>query len=281
MKMRVWIFVTVLAAGMMALSRARASTLVSMSLDQLTQASSDIVQAHVVNQVSRWNDDHTQILTITTMAVSQVFKGKASSTVEIQQSGGTVGTTRVFVPGDITFQPQGEYVLFLEPMPEGSRFRVVGMTQGSYRIYQDASTHQDRVIVPASSQLQRQLQSIGDTNPAGTVPLAGFHKYVATIMDAGIRVPHGLALPVAIVSADSRGVGRMHVYGKTTLDLFPNKNLAIPAGTEVEGEASLISGMWTIHWDELNVRGVHAQISATNQETEGSLRGRSLVLKLR
>lgn len=281
MKMRVWIFSIVLAAGMMALSRARASTLVSMSLDQLTQASSDIVQGHVVNQVSRWNEDHTQILTITTIAVSQVFKGKASSTVEIQQWGGTVGNTRVFVPGDITLQPEGEYVLFLEPVPEASRFRVVGMTQGSYRIYQDATTHQDRVIVPASSQLQRQLQSIGDTNPAGTVPLAGFHKYVANIMDAGIQVPHGLTLSVAIVSAGSRGVGRMHVYGKTTSDLFPNRSLVIPAGTEVEGEASLSSGMWTIHWDELNVRGVHAQISATNQEAEGSLRGRSLVLKVR
>jgi len=63
--------------------------------------------------------------------------------------------------------------------------------------------------------------------------------------------------------------------------LFPNRKLIIPAGTEVEGEAVLSAAMWTIHWDELNVRGVHAPISATNQESEGSLRGRSLVLKVR
>jgi hypothetical protein len=73
----------------------------------------------------------------------------------------------------------------------------------------------------------------------------------------------------------------MHVYGHTTSDLFPNKNLVIPAGTEVEGEAVLSGGTWTIHWDEVNVRGVHAQISATSEEPAGSLRGRSVVLNVR
>jgi hypothetical protein len=281
MKLRIASSVVVLAGWMMAMSPARASTLVSMSLDQLTQASSDIVQAQVVNQVSRWNAAHTQILTITTMAVSQVFKGNTDSTVEIQQMGGTIGNMRVFVPGDITFQPLGDYVLFLEPAPESSRYRVVGMTQGAYRVYRDAATHEDRVILPAYSPLQTQIQSISAANPAGTVPLDSFHKYVATLVDAKIQVPHGLALSVAIISTESRGVGRMHVYGRTTTDLFPSKSLVIPAGTEVEGEAVLSSAMWTIHWDELNVRGVHAQISATNQESEGSLRGRSVVLVVR
>jgi hypothetical protein len=201
--------------------------------------------------------------------------------VEIEQLGGTVGNMRVFVPGDITFQPQGEYVLFLEPAPESSRYRLVGMTQGAYRVYQDATTHQDRVIVPSFPQLQMQIQAISAANPAGTLPLDVFHKYVTTIVDAGIQIPHGLALSVAIVSTESRGAGRMHVYWKTTTDLFPNKSLVIPAGTEVEGEAVRSSAMWTINWDELNVRGVHAQISAANQESEGSLQGRSLVLKVR
>jgi hypothetical protein len=281
MKMRAWISITALAAWMVAVSPARASTVVSLSLDQLTQASSDIVQARVVNQASSWNDGHTQVLTITTVAVLQTFKGHTSSTVEIQQMGGTIGNMRVFVPGDITFQPQEEYVLFLEPAPESSRYRLVGMTQGAYRVYQDATTHQERVILPAFSQLTTQLQSIGAMNPAGTLPLDGFHKYVAARANAPIQIPHGLALSVAVISTESRGAGRLHVYGKTTADLFPNKNLAIPAGTEVEGNAILSSAMWTIHWDELNVRGVHAPISATSQESEGSLRGRSLVLNVR
>ena len=281
MPMRARVSAIVLASWMMALSPGRASTLISMSLDQLTQASSDIVEAQVVKQVSCWNDSHTQVLTITTAAVSQAFKGNATSPLEIEQMGGRVGNMNVFVPGEITLQPQGEYVLFLEPAPASARYRLVGMTQGAYRIYQDAATHQARVILPSFSQLQTQLQSIGPANPPGTLPLEGFHKYVATIVDAGIQVPHGLALSVAIVSTESRGAGRMHVYGKTTTALFPNKSLVIPAGTEVEGEADLTGAIWTIHWDELNVRGVHAPISATSQESEGSLRGRSLVLQVR
>jgi hypothetical protein len=281
MKMRFGIFLIVLAGWMVAISPARATTMVSMSLEQLTQASSDIVQGTVVNQVSGWNSAHTQIFTVTTVAVSQRFKGNAGSTLEIQQLGGTVGNRRVYVPGDISLQPQQTYVLFLEPVPASTRYRVVGMTQGAYRIYQDATTHEDRVILPAFSHLQTEIQSIVASNPTGTIPLAGLHKYVAHIVDTGIQIPHGLALSVSITSTESRGAGRVQVYGKTTSDLFPNPKLVIPAGTEVEGHAVLSNSMWTINWDELNVRGVHAQISGTTQESDGSLRGKSLVLNVR
>ena len=259
---------------------ARATTLISMSLDQLTQASSNIVRARVLNQEARWNDTHTQIVTITTLEVSQTLKGHASSTVEIQQLGGTIGNLRVYVPGSHVFQSQSEYVLFLEPATGSSRYHLVGMTQGAYRVYQDAATHEERVILPLS-RLRVQDQMIGAGNPDGTFPLPGFHKYVATIVNNGIQIPHGLTMSVAIVSTESRGAGRLHVYGRTTSDLFPNKNLVIPAGTEVEGDAILSGGKWTIHWDEVSVRGVHAQISATSQEPEGSLRGRSVVLNVR
>lgn len=280
MKKCVWLSVTLLAGWMMAVSPARASTIVSMSLDQLTQASSDIVQGRVVDQVSRWNDAHTQIVTLTTLAVSQTFKGNAPSSLQVEQMGGTVGNIRAYVPGDVALQPQTEYILFLEPQPGSSAYRMVGLTQGAYHVYQDATTEEQRVILPLGRVLVAN-QMMGDGNPAGTVALRGFHKYVANLVGAGIQIPHGLTLPVTVASAESRGVGRLHVYGRTSADLFPNKNLAIPAGSEVEGEAVLAGGTWTIHWDEVNVRGVHAQISATNQEAEGSLRGKFMILNVR
>ncbi len=280
LKLRIAILVGALAAGAAAASVARASALISMSLEQLTEASSEIVQGQVAGQVSRWNDSHTQIVTLTSFHVVQAYKGDAASQVVIEQMGGKVGNTSVFVPGEMAFKPQGDYVLFLEPAT-ASRYRLVGMTQGAYRIYRDAATHQDRVILPSYNRMQAELESLGPEDPAGTLPLAGFHKYVAAIVDQGIRVPHGLALPVAIVSTEACGAGHMHVYGKTTTVLFPSKSLVIPAGTEVEGEAVLLSAMWTIHWDELNVRGVHAPISATNEEKEGTLRGRNLILQVR
>ena len=279
MKIRVLVLATVLVGAMISISPARATTMVSMSMEQLTQASSDIVQARVVNQVSEWNATHTQIVTITTLEVSQTLKGNTASTVQIRQLGGTVGNMTVSVPGDVALRPQSEYVLFLEPA-DGANYHVVGMTQGAYPVYQDAMSHEERVVLPLN---QAQIQSMvsGGGNPAGTVPLVGFHKYVATLVNAGIQIPHGLSMPVSIAYTESRGVGRMHVYGKTMAQLFPNKNVVIPAGTEVEGEAVLSGGSWTIHWDEVSIRGVHTQISAVSHESEGSLRGASVILNVR
>ena len=279
MKMRFLVLATAWVGALAAVPSARATTMVSMSMEQLTQASSDIVQARVVSQVCAWNAAHSQIVTITSLAVSQSLKGNASSTIQVQQLGGTVDHVTQSIMGDVSFRPQSEYILFLEPA-DGSIFHVVGMSQGAYPVYQDATSHDERVVLPPNQAPVQRLVS-GGGNPAGTVPLGGFHKYVATLVNAGIQIPHGLSLPVAIAYTESRGVGRLHVYGRTTAQLFPSKNVVIPAGTEVEGEAILAGGSWTIHWEEVNVRGVHAEISATSNESEGSLRGRHVILNVR
>ena len=277
MKMRVWVLATVMAAA--AVSAARATTMVSLSMDQLTQASSDIVRARVVNQSSEWNASHTQIVTITTMGVSETLKGNAPSTIQIRQLGGRVGNMMVVIPGDITFRPQREYILFLEPARDAT-YNVVGMSQGAYPVYEDAVSHDARVILPRSQAgIQNAMGSGG--YPPGSVPLYGFNKYVATLVNSRIQIPRGLAIPVSIASTESRGAGRLHVYGRTTAQLFPNAHLAIPAGTEVEGEAMRSGRSWMIHWDDVSVRGVHAAISAVSEESLGSLRGRSVMVKVR
>jgi hypothetical protein len=279
MKMKALVLATVLVGALAAISPAWATTMVSMSMEQLTQASSDIVQARVVNQVCAWNATHTQIVTITSLAVSQSLKGNASSTIQVQQLGGTVDHVTQSIMGDVTFRPQSEYILFLEPA-DGPTYHLVGMSQGAYPVYQDATSHGERVVLPMNQGPVQSLVS-GGGNPAGTVPLGGFHKYVSTLVSAGIQIPHGLNLPVSIAYTESRGIGRLHVYGKTTAQLFPNKSVVIPAGTQVEGEAVLAGGSWTIHWEEVNIRGVHTEISATSNEAEGSLRGRYVILNVR
>ena len=255
--------------------------MVSLSLEQLTQASSYIVQAQMVSQVARWNAAHTTIITVSTWKVSQVYKGNPPSTLEVQQPGGTVGNINVYVSGVATLKPQSDYVLFLEPAPDGSSpYSLVGLMQGAFRVYDDATTQERRVILPFSG-LQIQNQVLADGNPAGTVPLKSFAKYVAIARSQGIKIPTGLTLPVTIVSTESAGAGRLFVYGRTTAQLFPSKTLFIPSGSEVEGAAVLMAGKWMISWTDLDVRGVRAQISATSEESEGSLRGRSVVFNVR
>jgi len=279
MKMRVLVLAAVLVGALGSVVPARATSMVSMSMEQLTQASSDIVQGHVVSQVSQWNATHTQIITITTFAVSQSLKGSASSSVQVRQLGGTVGPVTQTIMGDVSFRAQGEYILFLEPAG-GETFHVVGLSQGAYPVFQDATSNGERVALPLTQAGVQNLVS-GGGGPVGTVPLVGFHKYVATLVNSGIQIPHGLSLPVSIANTESRGTGRIHVYGRTTAQLFPSSTVVIPAGTVVEGDATLSGGSWTIHWDEVNIRGVHAEISATSSESEGSLRGRNVILNVR
>ncbi len=230
MKSNVLVLVAILAAALGCVAPAQATSMVSMSMEQLTQASSDIVQARVVSQVSQWNATHTRIETITTLDVSQTLKGNSGSTIQVHQNGGTVGPLTQSVMGDVYLRPQGEYVLFLEP-DSPSAFHVVGLSQGAYPIYEDAGSQNQRVVLP-SNQSAVQAQVSGGGNPAGTVPLAGFHKYVSVIVGAGVQIPHGVSLPVSIAYTESRGSGRTHVYGKTTAQLFPTKTAVIPAGTE-------------------------------------------------
>jgi len=278
MKLRVPLLMIGLALAVT--TPARSTTLIAMSVRQLTQASSDIVRAQAVRQASRWNQGHTQIITVTTCEVAQTLKGHVPSTIEVEQPGGRVQNVGMLVPGTAALLPESEYVLFLETPAEGSMFRLVGMAQGALRIYQDASTHEALVILPFS---QRQIQEevAGGGNPSGTVPLLGFHKYVTKIVDSGIRIPKGINFPVVITSAEAQGTGRLHLRGRTIADLFPSREVVIPAGSEVEGDADRSGGAWLVHWDEMSVRGVHAQISATSHEPEGSLQGRSVVLSLR
>src|SRR3989442_5725183 len=115
---------------------ARATTLVRLSLEQLTEASTAIVRGHVVSQETRWNPAHTHIFTTTTVAVDQTLKGNAQPEVVIEQLGGKLGHRREYVAGTVHFFPQASYWLFLELAAAGTgrRYMVVAIAQRAYRI---------------------------------------------------------------------------------------------------------------------------------------------------
>ncbi len=275
MKTRILLMLALLAVW--AAPSARATTLVRLSLEQLSMASSSIVQARVVSQESRWNAEHTRIFTYTKLAVSQSFKGSAASTVEIVQPGGAVGNLRVRVPGSAALRPDTEYILFLEPSKQNSNYVVVGMSQGAYRVYRDAKTHQVRVNLPLGKLYYQGDQGLSG-NPPGTYPYTAFRAAVSNVVQSAIVIPRGTSVPVTIQSTEFQGVGRMGIQGRTGADIYPDSKVVIPAGSSVSGEAVLLNGKWKIHWDEVDVRGVRSRISADSVEPEGNLRGRSLVV---
>jgi hypothetical protein len=268
-------------------ARADTPTVVRLSLDQLSQAASDIVRGHVVGQETRWNETNTQSVTLTTIAVNQRLKGRAPGTVVVEQSGGRVGNSGSGVAGTVPFHLGEDYVLFLEPTRANpSRRLVVGTMQGAYRIYRDPSTNEERVIQPLSKPVERD-QVNGPTEPiveppAGreTISLTQFRQQLSTAIAAPLVIPKGTSIPLVIETTEFEGVGRMHVLGRTTADLFPNSKTVIPAGTQVEGNAQKWQGAWKIYWNQVSVRGVSIAISATSEEFSEGLRGRSIMVRV-
>ncbi len=263
---------------------AAATSLVRLSLEQLSQASTEIVRAHVVRQQSQWNSNHTWIVTLTTVALDQSVKGQPPATLVLEQPGGTVGNIHVYVPGTIRFFPQSHYLLFLERSgADPSRFLLVGMGQGAYRIYRDAMTKEERVILPFGGLFERRRESnLGMKPPSGTLSLSEFRRQLTAALETPLVVPRGTSIPLAIQTTEPRGVGRVRVSGQTTADLFPTSSLVIPAGSMVEGTAELVNGKWRIHWTEMSVRGARVAISAGSEEPTGTtLRGRVLLINVR
>lgn len=274
---------TLLSMGMW-VATAHGTTLVRLSLEQLSQASTDIVRGHVVSQESQWNPEHTQIVTLTTVAVDQAMKGHPPATMVIEQLGGTVGHIRSRVAGTVNFLPQGDYLLFLEPAAaNSSRYLPVGMMQGAYKIYRDAATREERVTQPPGGFFYDARGSAGGAKTSDeTIPLAQFRTQLSTALAAPVAIPRGTSIPLAIESTESRGVGRLRVTGRTARDIYPNSKAVIPAGSTVEGTAQLASGAWKIHWTEVSVRGARIAISANSEEPRGeSLRGRSLWINVK
>jgi hypothetical protein len=263
---------------------ASATTLVRMSLEQLAEASTEIIRGHVVSQETLWNPAHTRIHTYTTIALEQTFKGNPPSTLVVQQPGGTIGNVRVFVAGTIHFHSQAGYVLFLERSPtDPSKFLPVGMMQAAYRIYRDAKTQEEELILPLGSLMRGAPASGAGSVIAGpAVSVHQFQRDVSAALGSPLTIPRGTAIPVAIESTQFTGARRLGIKGRTTSDLFPNSGLVIPAGSGLTGMAEQIGNSWKISWTEVSIRGKQVLLSARSTEPAvGSLQGRVLVVNVR
>lgn len=275
-----------LALGLFLAGAACGTTLVRLSLDQLTQASSDVLQAHVVSQVSQWNPAHTEIVTFTTVTVDQNVKGNTPSTIVVKQLGGTVGHLHVNVPGTVHFFPAAKYMLFLQRAPsQASAYLLVGMMQGAYRIYRDPITRQERVISPTSYFYHGVTPGNSSAMPApasSTMPLTEFQQQVSTALAKPLVIPAGTRIPLIVRSASFNGVGRVLLEAQTVAEIYPNRNVVIPAGSVVDGSGAEVSGQWMIHWTAVSIGNRQAQLVATSEAAAGSsLQGRYFIAVMR
>jgi hypothetical protein len=114
---------------------AAATTVVPMSIERLTAASSHVVEGTSLQTWSQWNPQHTLIFTYTKFQVQRVLKGQAPPMVVVKQLGGTVGTTVQKVAGVRRLEPGERTVLFLRPGDENDGTLVItGLMQGNFSV---------------------------------------------------------------------------------------------------------------------------------------------------
>ncbi|MGH9376808.1 MAG: hypothetical protein ACRD1J_11710, partial [Terriglobia bacterium] len=255
MNAKVKLTCAVFALGVFLAGQASGTTLVRLSLDQLTQASSDVLQGHVVNQISQWNPAHTEIVTLTTISVDQNVKGNTPATVVVEQLGGTIGHLHVNVPATVHFLPGARYELFLQHAAlQPSTYLLVGMMQGAFRVYRDPTTRQERVVSPTGYFYHGVTRSSGELAPSpATMPLTEFQQQVSTALAKPIVIPDGVSIPLIVRSASFDGAGRILLEAQTAADVYPNRSVVIPAGSLVDGWATERAGRWTIHWTGISI----------------------------
>jgi hypothetical protein len=116
-----------------------ATTVLPMSVERLTDISSDVVVAHAIKSWSAWNAQHTIIVTYTQFAVDNRLKGNAAPTITVKTPGGTAEGYTQHVAGVRPWSAGESSVLFLRPSQSGDALVVSGLIQGDFRIRHSAS----------------------------------------------------------------------------------------------------------------------------------------------
>ncbi len=119
---------------------------------QLGSDATLVVHGRVASVQSFWNASRTKILTEIQIQVDDAYKGAASGSVRVVQLGGVVGNVNMSVHGALSWTPQEEVLLFLEPGLPGS-YQVSGYTQGKYRVTRRGGEPYVDAVVPGDVEL--------------------------------------------------------------------------------------------------------------------------------
>jgi len=117
-----------------------ATTVIPMSIEELTSAATHIFRGHVIDSRSAWDDQHSTIYTYTRLQVDETLKGSNSSVITVKQLGGSAGGYTLHVAGVHPWSNGENVVLFLRPSDEhDGTFSVVGLMQGDFRVRRSAT----------------------------------------------------------------------------------------------------------------------------------------------
>lgn len=117
---------------------AGATSVPSLSFEQMTDQSELIVSGQISRSWADWDSDHKYIWTHYELSISDTIKGSPDSTITISEPGGMVGSQGMAVAGSPAYAPGDRVLLFLQRMPNGY-LRTTGWGQGKFMV--DAAGH--------------------------------------------------------------------------------------------------------------------------------------------
>jgi hypothetical protein len=142
---------------------ANATTLARMRLEELARQATAVARVRCLGAQSRW--ENGEIWTETRFEVIEQTKGALPTVVAVRMLGGSIGNLHSRVEGIPSFHAGEEAYLFLWNR-EGEPWRVLGWSQGTFRIARDARTGvetvtQDSAATPIFDPSTRQLRHGG------------------------------------------------------------------------------------------------------------------------
>jgi hypothetical protein len=115
-------------------SLASGTSLVRMSVADMTRISSAVVRARCMANETGWQGG--EIWTVTTFSVEETWKGATAIQIRVRLPGGSTGGLTSTIAGVPRFMPGEDVVLFLEAKGKGE-FSVVSWMQGTFRVWRD------------------------------------------------------------------------------------------------------------------------------------------------
>jgi hypothetical protein len=125
---------------------AGATVLVPIEFRELVRSAQAIVYGRVVDVRSEWVDGRRAVETFVTIEAAEYLKGSFGERVTFKVPGGQLGRYRTVFVGAPTFTEGDEVVLFLKSSGPSYPF-IIGLTQGLFRVTNDAGTG-ERVVTP-------------------------------------------------------------------------------------------------------------------------------------
>jgi hypothetical protein len=169
---RRFLWLLFLAALALLAAVANAATLARLRFEELAKRAAAVARVRCLGAESKWQNG--EIWTETQFEVEEQSKGALPGLITVRMLGGIVGPLHSYVEGVPAFRAGEEAYLFLWAR-EGEPYRVLGWTQGTFRIARDARTGletvtQDSAAMPLFDPQTRQFRHGGIRN----LPLAIF-----------------------------------------------------------------------------------------------------------